>query len=422
MNFRIGASQDTMTHLSPKIQRKNFYHLVQNTLWMGLASAATARFASVYAIRVGATPLELGLLASMPAIFMMIAATWSGWWIRRYKTSADAMRWPSFGLRLGFPLLFIAPFLPLDWQPVWVIFALIVPAIPAGVQGVIFIIMLREAVNPKFLTALFSRRQMAWNIGIAISTLAFGLWLEQVAFPLNYQIMYFVATGLAVVGWRHLNSVQTLPVAPAVTAAAQTIGSVWKSSGFRTVALVAVAIHIGWFAVAPIVPLWLVREFAAGEAFIALYGISELIAASFIALFTNRIVARIGNGNMIAIGMLGTALSAGLLAFAPAAEFTVLAAALGGASWTAAAIGLFGFFSERTNSEPRITTLYTQIIALATFFGPLIGSGLANSGLHLGIVLVGGALLRLIAAIITWACVHYKTSLFPALQVARPRN
>jgi hypothetical protein len=422
MNSKYGASQDTMTHLSPKIQRKNFYHLVQNTLWMGLASAATARFATVYAIRVGATPLELGLLASMPAIFMMIAATWSSWWISRYKTSADAMRWPSFGLRLGFPLLFIAPFIPAEWQSVWVIFALIVPAIPAGVQGVIFIIMLREAVNPKFLTPLFSRRQMAWNIGIAISTLAFGLWLERVAFPLNYQIMYFIATGLAVVGWRHLNSVQTLPAAPAVTAAAQTTGRIWQSTGFRTVALVAVVIHIGWFAIAPIVPLWLVREFEAGETFIALYGISELLAASFIALFTSKIAARIGNGNMIAIGMLGTTLSAGILAFAPAAEFTLLAAAIGGAAWTASAIGLFGFFSERNTSEARITTIYTQIIALATFFGPLIGSGLANNGVHLAIVLVGGALLRLIAAIITWCCVHYHISLFPTLQVARPRN
>lgn len=411
-----------MAHLAPGIQRKNFYHLVQNTLWMGLASAATARFASVYAIRVGATPLELGLLASMPAIFTMIAATWSGRWISRYKTTADAMRWPSFGLRLGFPLLFIAPFLPADWQPIWVIFSLIVPAIPAGIQNVIFIIMLREAVNPKFLTPLFSRRQMAWNIGIAISTLTFGLWLERIAFPLNYQIMYFVATGLAVVAWRHLNNVKTLPTTPAVNDAAQTAGRVWQSTGFRTVALVAVAIHIGWFAIAPIVPLWLVREFEAGEAFIALYGIAELISASLIVLFTSRIVTRIGNGNMIVGGMVGTTISACILAFAPAAEVTLLAAALGGASWTASAVGLFGFFSERTTSEARTTTIYTQIIALATFFGPLIGSGLANNGVHLGLVLLGGAILRLIAAAVTWACVHYNFTPLPALQVARPRN
>jgi hypothetical protein len=234
--------------------------------------------------------------------------------------------------------------------------------------------------------------------------------------------MYFVATGLAVVGWRHLNSVKTLPTAPAVASAAQTVGRWWQSAGFRTVALVAVAIHIGWFAIAPIVPLWLVREFEAGETFIALYGIAELISASLIALFTSKIVARIGNGNMIAIGMLGTTLSACVLALAPMAEFTLLAAALGGASWTASAIGLFGFFSERTTSEARVTTIYTQIIALATFFGPLIGSGLANNGGNLGIVLLGDALLRLIAAVVTWCCVHYNLNLFPALQVARPRN
>jgi MFS family permease len=412
-----------MTHLAPRVQRKNFYHLVQNTLWMGLASAATARFASVYAIRIGATPLELGLLAALPAIFTMIAATGAGWWIRRYTTSAEAMRWPSFGLRLGFPMLFIAPFLPLDWQPIWVIISLIVPAVPAGVQGVIFIMMLREAVNTKFLTPLFSRRQMAWNIGIAISTLGFGLWLERAAFPINYQVMYLVATGLAVVGWRHLNSVQTLPAVPAIASATQVARRhVWDSTGFRTVALVAVAIHIGWFAIAPILPLWLVREFEAGEGFIALYGMAELVCASLISLFTSKIVAHIGSGNMIALGMLGATGSAGILAFAPAAEVTLLAAALGGASWTAAAIGLFGFFSERTTSEARTTIVYTQIIALATFFGPLIGSGLANVGIHLGVVLLGGALLRFIATAVTWGCVHYPINPFPALQIARTRH
>lgn len=411
-----------MAHLAPRIQRKNFYHLVQNTLWMGLASAATSRFASVYAIRVGATPLELGLLAALPAIFMMIAATGAGWWIRRYATTAQAMRWPALGLRLGFPLLFIAPFLPADWQSVWVIIALVIPAVPAGIQGVIFIIMLREAVNQKFLTPLFSRRQMAWNIGIAISTLAFGLWLEQVIFPTNYQIMYLVAFVIAMIGWRHLIRVETLPLIPAAQAAKAASQQLWQSAGFRTVALVAVVIHLGWFAIAPIVPLWLVREFEAGEAFIALYGMAELAAASFIALFTSKIVARIGNGNLIAFAMIGTALSAGILALAPTLQITLLAAAAGGASWTAASIGLFGFFSERNSSEARVTTVYTQIIALATFVGPLLGSGLANTGVQLALVLVGGALLRFIAAVVAWGCAHYSTSLFPVLQVARTRH
>ncbi|MBZ0302212.1 MAG: hypothetical protein K8J31_20855, partial [Anaerolineae bacterium] len=253
-----------MTHTTPapKIQRKNFYHLVQNTLWMGLASSATTRFASVYAIRLGATPLELGLLASLPAIFTMFAATIAGWWMKHYPTSAQAMRWPALGLRLSFPLLFLTPFLPVDWQSGWVILAMIVPAVPSGVQGVIFLVMIRQAVNEKFLTPLISKRNMAMNIAIASSTLVFGFWLEKVAFPVNYQMMYVIAFGLGMVGWWHLIHVQTLPSVSVMVTAAKASGErIWQSVGFRTVALIAVVIHIGWFAIIPVVPLWLVREF-----------------------------------------------------------------------------------------------------------------------------------------------------------------
>jgi hypothetical protein len=335
------------------------------------------------------------------------------------------MRWPALGLRLSFPLLFLAPFLPADWQAPWVIFAMIVPAVPSGIQSVIFLIMIRQAVNQKFLTPLFSRRQTAMNIAIAVSTLAFGLWLDRAVFPINYQVMYIVAFALAMVGWWHLNRVETLPTASVMLAARQVADArVWRSAGFRTVAVVAVVIHIGWCAIAPITPLWLVREFGAAEGFIALYGMAELASASLIGLFTSKIVTRIGNGNLIAVAMLGTTLSAGILAFAPWLYVTLLAAALGGASWTAASIGLFGFFSEKTVPEPRVTTLYMQIISLATFFGPLIGSSLANAGVNLAPVLLGGALLRLIASGATWFCAHQDLDLFPmrAISFARHRH
>jgi MFS family permease len=390
---------------------------------MGLASAATTRFVSVYAIRVGATPLELGLLASLPAIFTLLAATLSGWWMQRYQTSAQAMRWPALGLRLSFPLLFLTPFLPLEWQSIWIIFAMIVPAVPSGIQSVIFLVMIRQAINEKFLTPLISRRNMAMNLTIATSTLVFGFWLERSVFPYNYQIMYGVAFCFAMVGWWHLNRVQTLPVAAAAANIVTTSRSaVWRQPGFRTVAVVAVVIHLGWFAITPVIPLWLVKEFGAAETFIAMYGMAELASASLIALFTSRISTRLGSGNMIALSMLGTVISAGILALAPALHFTLLAAVFGGASWTAASIGLFAFFSEKTSAEARTTTLYMQIISLATFCGPLLGSSLANAGVNLAVVLLGGAAARLAAAVITYICVHHHTLIAPRPFLARPQR
>ncbi|MBZ0301929.1 MAG: hypothetical protein K8J31_19430, partial [Anaerolineae bacterium] len=108
----------------------------------------------------------------------------------------------------------------------------------------------------------------------------------------------------------------------------------------------------------------------------------------------------------------GTTVSACVLALAPSLYVTLLAAAIGGASWTGAGIGLFGYFSEKTSPEPRVTTLYMQIISLASFCGPLIGSNLANAGVNLSAVILGGALLRLAAATVVFYGLH---QVFPIL-------
>jgi hypothetical protein len=73
--------------------------------------------------------------------------------------------------------------------------------------------------------------------------------------------------------------------------------------------------------------------------------------------------------------------------------------------WTMAGICLFGYFSENAPPESltRFTTAYNQVVMLAVFVGPLLGSQLAETPLGLTTVLALGAGLRLLAAaIIYW--------------------
>jgi hypothetical protein len=45
----------------------------------------------------------------------------------------------------------------------------------------------------------------------------------------------------------------------------------------------------------------------------------------------------------------------------------------------------------------RYTTLFHQLIFIAAFIGPMVGSNLANAGISLMLVLMAGAGLRLLA-------------------------
>jgi len=385
------------------IEKNNFHHLVQNTFWFGLATPATARFLSVYSIHVGATAFQLGLIASLPGFAAVVGAALAQRWIRRHRVTIDAVRWPSLGMRLVFLFLVFTPFLPTQLQPIWIIIAVVIPALAEGLSSVAFMVAMREAVSEKMLTPLVSRRQLAVNMTLGFGTLAFGFWLEKAPFPFNYQAMFIIGFAFAVVSWWHTMQVKLQPSEDTIAEIAKSGKRIWHTPGFMTVVFITTATHIAYFSIAPIITLRLVNELGASEQFMAYFGLAELAAAALTALFTSRLVSRIGNRALITSSMLGTGLSALVLALAPSLPLTLLAAVLSGASWAAANVALFGFFAEKTpmRGSPRYTTVYIQIVYVGMFIGPLIGSSLADMGMKLVTVLLCGALLRLLVGLST---------------------
>jgi predicted MFS family arabinose efflux permease len=271
----------------------------------------------------------------------------------------------------------------------------------------VFTLILREAVPPTRLTPLLSRRNVALNIVLGISILIFGHWLETAPFPANYQVMFGVGFVFTLLSLWHVMRVRVteerslLHPPPSASAPARA----WRSPSFQMVAFVAAFMHVAFFSIVSVTPLRLVNELGAAEQFMALFGMVELSAAIAVSLVTSRFVARWGNRALIAASMIATGLAALVLAFSGTLSLTLLAAVLSGAGWTAATIGLFGYFTENTAPQdmPRFTAAYTQVVYLAVFIGPLLGSSLANSGANLTAVLLLGAVLRLLAGALTSA-------------------
>ena len=162
---------------------------------------------------------------------------------------------------------------------------------------------------------------------------------------------------------------------------------------------ITIMLYVSFFSIAAIIPLRLVDELGADEAFMSIYTLAELTAAATMAALTNRLVARIGSRATIAGGLLGTGVAGVVLAAAPSLPLTLIAAAISGATWTAAAISAFNYFSENTPVEhvTSFTTFYNQIVMFSTFIGPLMGSQLAETSLSLTTVIWMGGLLRLLS-------------------------
>lgn len=395
----MDSSDESSSSLSTSaLSQVNFRLLVLDILWFGLALPSTARFLSVYAIRLDASPLLLGWLAALPAMVALITSSLAGWWRSRHRELVPAMFWPGLGFRLVFLLPALTPFFPARWQPIWLVCAVALPAIPQGISSVLFLVLLRRGVETRQLTALMSRRSLIFNIAVGLSTLAWGLWLKHVAFPHNYQLMFVGAFALSLVSLLSVQRVQVLGPDPAPPTDHAPIQP-WRSPAFRRVVFITVITHVSFFSIIAIIPLRLVDELGADEEFMSIFAVAELSAAALAAWLTDRTVRRFGSLPTIAIGLVGTGLSGLILATTSSLPVTLIAAALSGGSWTLAAISLFNYFSENTPAESltRFSTVYNQVVLLSVFVGPMFGSQLASTPLSLTTVLMVGAVLRLVA-------------------------
>jgi MFS family permease len=374
----------------------NFRLMVLDIAWFSIGLPATARFLAVYLIRLDASPSLLGWQAALPAIIALITSSLAGWWRRRYTDVVKSLFWPALGFRLVFLLPALTPYLPHDWQPIWLVLAVVIPAVPQGVSSVLFLVILRESVELRRLPALMSRRSMTFNVLFAAGTLIYGFWLEKAAFPFNYQVMYVSAFALSLGSLLSVMRVQVVIPEPLPSPDRPALHP-WQSMEFRRVVFVTAALYVAFFSLAAIIPLRLVSEMGADEAFLSIYTLAELTAAATMAALTNRLVARIGSRATISGGLIGTGIAAAILAAAPSLPVTLISAAVSGATWTAAAISAFNFFSENTPVEnvTGFTTRYNQIVMLSSFVGPMLGSELASTSLSLTTVLWMGAGLRL---------------------------
>lgn len=387
---------------------KNFFHLVGDVLWFGIALAATSRFMSVYAIRLDASPLAQSLIVSLPGLVIGLSAFFAAWWRNRYPNTDQAVRLPGIIFRFVFLLPAFAPFFPTDFQVIWLVLAVAIPAIPQGISGVIFMTFMRESIGDSKWDLINTRRFLAMNIGIAIGALGFGLLLTKLPFPLNYQIMFVIAFCFSMVSYLHVYRTRSIYPTPKPEVPAEEVTPLYKLPGFRRVIISIVVAHLTFLSVNAVVPLALVQRLGAQEGFIALYGLSELMGGAAFGLFGHKITRRLGAQRTGAIFMCLTALTPLTAALSPVLGLTLIGGFAAGIGWTGTITGLLAQLVEKTPSHamPRASARWNQLAAIGIFFGPLIGGVLANSGVDLAHVLLFGVTLRLTGGIVLGADSH----------------
>jgi len=381
----------------------NFRHLVFDVLWFGLAFPAIDRFRDVYAIRLGADAGQLTLIASLPALVLLFMSSIAARWMSRFSSSNASIQAPGIVFRLMFLFPALTAFIPTQFQLPWLIMSFVVPAIGQGISAVGFVVLMREAVSGSSIPTLSGRRTMMMNVSVAVSGLAMGFWLERAPFPINYQVMFVLAFVLSLASWWHVRQVKPISELVAPPSLTEPRVNPWKNPAFQLVAVILAMSFVTFSAIRPLISLYMVNHLHADEWFLSNFGLVELVAGALIALFTSKMIERIGNRAMIAVGLIGTGIAAVIIAVAQTLPVTLISAAVGGATWTMVAIAQFSYFSEMAPHENKeaYTTAYHQVVFTALFIGPILGNLLNTESIPIVTALCIGAAFRVLAGILT---------------------
>ncbi len=183
-----------------KREDRNAYYLVAEVFWAAFLNAA-ASFNVAYALRLEASDQMVGYLSSIPSLFAIFLSIPVGRWVQRTRNKQHLLI-TSLGIfRLGYVAIALVPWLNFFKLPdgSLIIILLILFAVTQRPMIIGFFPMMSSVIPAHKQAPVISARMQIMSAVQSLSVFLFGLWLDRIIFPLNYQLMYFFAFGLSII-------------------------------------------------------------------------------------------------------------------------------------------------------------------------------------------------------------------------------
>jgi len=400
----------------PPQYHATFRHLYYDIAWFGVLSGSVINFMSIYATRIGATSLQIGLIGAMSAIVNLFLAIPAGRWLSKRNTNR-AIFWSSVFYRVGFVFFIFLPRLfDNNGRVIAIILITFFIAIPLTPLSVGFNALFAEAVPDRFRAHVAGTRNIMLAITFILTSLVSGYILNNVPFPLGYQIVFGIGALGAAMSSYHLYFIR--PVggdSPAVRSAPEPVLTKHTASPrgfftalridilstpFKKVLLALLAFHFAHNLTAPIYPLYNVRVLELNDNNLgisqALYYLTMLIGS----MNLRNIVHRLGHKKVTGLGVIGMSLYPLLLAFTHEVWQFYAIALIGGFTWAWTNGAYANYMLERIPPDDRPSHLawYTIILNIAILGGSLGGSAVAT-GIGLFSALILFAVMRVLAGL-----------------------
>ena len=387
-------------------QRKNFLNVQIDGIGIGLANAASP-FLPVFLTRLGATNFQVGLLTAMPGVTGLVLAILVG---RFLQTRRNIVPWFSLARLMvvsSYAATGLAAFIvPREYliQTILAIWAL--ATLPQTAVAIAFSVVMNAVAGPHHRYDLMSRRWSVLGLTTAITVALVGWLLDQLNFPINYQVVFISLSIGGLVSYYFSSHIQLPETHPPEKLPGRSFSErsrgyfrlVLGEKDFVRVSIKRLFYQTGSLLAVPIFPLYFVRQVQASDTWIgAINTIQTAVLLIGYFLWTRQSRLR-GSRFVVLWTTLGMSLYPALVAFTGRVELILLYAGLAGIFQ--AGIDLV-FFDELMKTVPEeysatFVSISQSLQYAAAIVAPLLGTWLADY-IGLGGALLVSAFLRLIS-------------------------
>jgi MFS family permease len=388
----------------PPEHRKNFIHLYWDVALWGLLNGSIINFLGVYCSRIGATPLQMGLLTAIPALMNLIVTVPATVLLRGKPMSRVV---PVAALITRFFYLALVPLpilLPQETQ-LWVILGIVllqnVTGAIANMMGTAF---LAESIPPTWRGQVVGTRSALVAMTSMLTSLAVGQILASMSLANGYLVVFALGFAGSMASAFQLFQikpvVEDIPLVPANGAVRVPTGKISLSilkGPFRRVLLVMFMLNIGIFLPQAIFPLYQVNELHLTDRIIglafSLFSVVQFVSSSQ----AGKISRRWGFKKMTGAGMLIASLSTLMFTFSYSPWLYFATQFVGGFGWAIFNNGAVNYLLEKIPSDDRPPHLAWFNL---TANSAVLICGMLSAQIAAGIGLFGGMVLAIVIRVI----------------------
>jgi hypothetical protein len=370
------------------VQRRNLLFVILDGIAIGLMSAA-GTFVSVLVIRLGASPVWVSMLSSLPnAVGLGMTLPWSRFAERQARPQV-LYAWSRLAVHLVYPTVALVPFFlsgTLSAHVIVVIWSL--SAFPSSLSNLMFTIVMGHATTPERRAFQMSRRWMFMGVANMVSLPLASLLIGRTPFPRGYQILYAANFAIALFAFYCAQHIQVerqtrqvaattskLPLAGSIR---QGIAALLSEGPFLTFIGGKATYNLGLSMVSALIPIFWLKHLNLSDSWVGYFSTCTAAATLISYMLWVRVKRKYGTRPVLIISAAGGALYPAWLALTHSPWAVLPAVAFNGLVAGGLNLALFDGLLDvcPRNREERFIAINLVALQLVGVTGPPMGAAL----------------------------------------------